>query len=93
MRLFPSHDAFVSKLDAFLTRGRHIASTTLANPYYWAGNEPDLLAPWLSAFVPGKQPRTADATRWIATLDPLMEYVDLWAVNLYRAGGFGDWFR
>ena len=42
-------------------------STILANPYYWAGNEPDLLAPWLFAYVPNGQPRTAAATRWIAS--------------------------
>ena len=33
------------------------------------------------------------ATRWFSTLDPLMENVDLWTVNLYRPGGFGDWFH
>lgn len=64
--LFATPQHFVDKLDTFLTRARATHSTVLPNPFYWAGNEPDLLAPWLFAFVPGEQPRTAAATRWIA---------------------------
>ena len=65
--LFKSPDRFVARLDDFLQRARDIKSTVLPNPWYWAGNEPDLLAPWLYAFVPGQQYKTASATRWIAS--------------------------
>ena len=67
VKLFSTPSRFVDKLETFLQRARKIKSTTLANPYYWAGNEPDILAPWLFAFVPGALMKTGEATRWIAT--------------------------
>ena len=63
--LFPSNDSFVAKLDRFVQNARKWPTTALPNPYYWAGNEPDLLAPWLFAFA-GAQDKTAHATRHIA---------------------------
>lgn len=39
-------------------------STLLPNEGYWAGNEPDLLAPWLFAFA-GDASRTQYHTRWL----------------------------
>ena len=66
VRLFSTPGRFVRRLDEFLQPARRVHSTVLANPWYWAGNEPDLLAPWLYAFVPGAQHKTASATRWLA---------------------------
>jgi putative alpha-1,2-mannosidase len=65
VKLFASPQRFVSKLDEFMTRARAWPTTTIPNPYYWAGNEPDLLAPWLFAFA-GAHGKTASTTRWVA---------------------------
>jgi len=63
--LFASPARFVEKLDEFMTRGREWrAGNVLSNPFYWAGNEPDLLAPWLYAFG-GRSDRTANVTRYL----------------------------
>jgi hypothetical protein len=40
-------------------------TTALPNPWYWAGNEPDLLAPWLFNFARGAATRTQFWTRWL----------------------------
>jgi predicted alpha-1,2-mannosidase len=52
--LFPTPAAFVSKLHQFFLDARTIkqggkwaGGTWLANAWYWAGNEPDILAPFL----------------------------------------------
>jgi len=37
----------------------------LPNPWYWAGNEPDVLAPWLFSLLPGEAWRTQYWVRWI----------------------------
>jgi len=45
--LFPTPDAFVKKLDACFNLSLPWPTTVMPNPYYWAGNEPDILAAWL----------------------------------------------
>ena len=62
-----SNASFVAKLDAFMLQARAWPlGNSMPNGYgYWAGNEPDLLAPWLYAFA-GAQHRTANTTRWLA---------------------------
>ena len=56
---------FIAKLDQLMA-GAHDwpFGPALPNTHYWAGNEPDLLAPWLYAFA-GAQHRTAVETRWL----------------------------
>lgn len=51
--LYPSVDAYNSALESFFYN--HIANyekfgNALPNPYYWAGNEHDFLAPWMFNF-------------------------------------------
>jgi predicted alpha-1,2-mannosidase len=62
--LFPSPAKFVSELDKFMTEPHSNPSTFLPNGGYWAGNEPDILAPWLFNFA-GRQDRTQYHTRWL----------------------------
>jgi len=52
--LFPTVNAFVKKLDECFNLSLPWPSTAMPNPYYWAGNEPDILAPWL--FTVAKRP-------------------------------------
>jgi len=72
--LFPSSSTFVHKLDKFFLDARSPAQggkwefgTVLANAWYWAGNEPDILAPWLFNFAGNGsfQNYTAFWTRWL----------------------------
>eukprot|EP00656_Telonema_subtile_P004677 TRINITY_DN12126_c0_g1_i2.p1 TRINITY_DN12126_c0_g1~~TRINITY_DN12126_c0_g1_i2.p1 ORF type:complete len:480 (+),score=141.99 TRINITY_DN12126_c0_g1_i2:160-1599(+) len=62
--LFPSQPAFVTALDAFMTQPQSNPSTALPNGGYWAGNEPDILAPWLFSFA-GREDLTQQHTRWL----------------------------
>ena len=66
VQLFGSNASFVAKLDAFMVDARRRPlGNSMPNGYgYWAGNEPDLLAPWLYAFA-GAQHRAANTTRWL----------------------------
>jgi len=73
VNLFPSKEAFVKKLDGFMQDslpksqgGKWPFGNVLANGWYWAGNEPDLLAPWLFNFA-GAQHLTAKWTTYLAT--------------------------
>jgi len=50
IKLF-GEDDFVSSLDTFMYLAEWDPFTILANPYYWAGNEPSLLASFLFNFV------------------------------------------
>ena len=64
--LFPSPQAFVDKLENFMNKSTAWAApNTIPNPYYWAGNEPGLLSPWLFSYA-GRPDRTAYWTRWLA---------------------------
>jgi predicted alpha-1,2-mannosidase len=69
--LFPTNSSFVHKLTNFFVDslspeqgGKWPYANVLANGWYWAGNEPDLLTPWLFAYA-GAQYRTANWTRWL----------------------------
>ena len=71
VQLFNNNASFVGTLDDFIGNsrspkqgGKWVFGTFLANSYYWAGNEPDLLAPWLFPFA-GRQSKTAFWTRWL----------------------------
>jgi putative alpha-1,2-mannosidase len=46
LKTFGSAELFVRELDRFMTQGRIDPLTVLPNPYYWAGNEPGMDAPW-----------------------------------------------
>ncbi len=55
--LFPSSKAYVARLESFMHKslspkegGEWIGGTFLANAWYWAGNEPNILAPWMFSF-------------------------------------------
>jgi predicted alpha-1,2-mannosidase len=68
--LFPSSAAFVERLEIFLRRTAegpwavNGPADILPAPFYWAGNEPDLLAPWLFAYG-GRSDLTQQWSRWI----------------------------
>ena len=64
VKLFASPQRFVEKLEKFMTRARLWPTTAIPNPYYWAGNEPGLLTPWLGALA-GRPDLTARFTRWV----------------------------
>jgi predicted alpha-1,2-mannosidase len=53
IKLFKSEEYFVEELDKFfsLSEKHNVVSHLLPNPYYWAGNEPDLLAVYLFNFA------------------------------------------
>mmetsp|Transcript_43496 Transcript_43496/g.113219 ORF Transcript_43496/g.113219 Transcript_43496/m.113219 type:complete len:814 (-) Transcript_43496:218-2659(-) len=44
--MFGGNDAFVKELEEFMQRSNDFPSNFLPNPYYWAGNEEDLLSPF-----------------------------------------------
>lgn len=71
IKLFGSNQSFVDKLTMFFVDsmspaqgGKWQYGNVLANGWYWAGNEPGLLAPWQFAYA-GAQYRTANWTRWL----------------------------
>lgn len=64
--LYPSPAVFAATLEDFHNKSIGWAlNTTLPNPYWWPGNEPDLLAPWSFVFA-GNQyaTRTQHWVRW-----------------------------
>ena len=50
--LFPSPAAYISLLQQMMTNTTMWPLDFLPNPWYWAGNEPGLLAPWQFSWVP-----------------------------------------
>eukprot|EP00041_Stephanoeca_diplocostata_P029729 m.885435 g.885435 ORF g.885435 m.885435 type:complete len:835 (+) comp23619_c0_seq5:360-2864(+) len=46
VQLFPTKEDYVRELDNFFNKTYSDLSTTLPNPYYWAGNEPGILEPF-----------------------------------------------
>lgn len=62
--LFPSVDEYVKKLEKFFQDSIPWPNTALPNPYYWAGNEPDMFAPWLFNWA-GRADLTQKWTRWL----------------------------
>lgn len=50
--LYPSRDVYVARLqETFVESQSWPFGTTLPNPWYWAGNEPDLFVPWQFPFA------------------------------------------
>ena len=47
MSLFTSEDDFITQLNTFFAESEKIEPNILPNPFYWAGNEPDIFAPYL----------------------------------------------
>ena len=64
MQLFGGRKAFVRELATFMDKTAEHKGTALPNPFYWAGNEPDILAPWLFSLA-GRPDLTAKYTRWV----------------------------
>ena len=73
VKLFKNSEQFVAKLDSFFVDGMSIKNggkwaggTVLANAWYWPGNEPDILAPYMFPFAGAKyQNYTVKWTKWI----------------------------
>jgi len=61
--LFGSDAAFADQLDYFMYRSEFDPLNVLPNPYYWAGNEPDILAPWMFNFA-NRPDLTQRYVRW-----------------------------
>lgn len=62
--LFGSNQSFVTQLDQFLDFSRADPYNILPNPWYWAGNEPDIFAPWMFGYA-GRADLTQKWTRWL----------------------------
>ncbi|MCB9729036.1 MAG: glycoside hydrolase family 92 protein [Deltaproteobacteria bacterium] len=58
-------EAFVTKLDRFMTGARDTFNPDLPSLYYWHGNEPNLVAPFLFGFG-GRPELTRAWTHWVA---------------------------
>jgi len=65
--LFPSPEAFVSKLVGVMAnQTQWWVGTVLPNPWDWQGNEPSMLLPWLFPFAGAQYlPLTQYWTRWL----------------------------
>ena len=68
--LLGGREVFVKELETFFQKtqefgkaGGYAEGTSVPNPFFWAGNEPDLLAPWLFSLA-GRPDLTAKYTRW-----------------------------
>jgi len=74
--LFSSKQKFVNDLSNFFSLSNLDPFNILPNPYYWAGNEPDIFAGWLFAFA-GRPDLTQEyirmvmATRYSSDVDGL----------------------
>lgn len=67
VKLYPSAEVYAERLEVFFQNSTDwIFGNLLPNPFYWAGNEPDLLAPWMFPFAGAKYaPRTQYWTRYL----------------------------
>ena len=75
---WPSSDQFVQDLNTFFAKSKDwIFGNLLPNPYYWPGNEPDLLAPWQFAAA-GPQ-----------YINYTMYWTRHWAATAYGTGADG----
>ena len=63
--LFPSAANYTALLSTLMVNTPLWPTNALPNPFYWAGNEPDVLAPWQFSLVPGEEWRTQYWVRWI----------------------------
>jgi len=61
--LFSSKDYFISQLTEFFERSKDYPTNDVPDPYYWAGNEPDIFAAYLFAFT-GRPDLTQQYVRW-----------------------------
>lgn len=64
IRLFGSNQTFAENLNKFLSLSKDHTSNILPNPYYWAGNEPDILAPYLFSHA-GRADLTQEYVQWL----------------------------
>jgi len=64
-RLFPSDAAYTSLLQQMMVNTTMWPSPELPNPWYWAGNEPDVLAPWQFSVINAEAWRTQYWVRWV----------------------------
>eukprot|EP00117_Sycon_ciliatum_P027270 scpid28321/ scgid2435/ Uncharacterized glycosidase Rv0584 len=55
VQLFGGSSEFSKALDGFMEGSHRHPSNLLPNPYYWAGNEPDILAPYLFNYAAGSE--------------------------------------
>ncbi|KAL5496212.1 hypothetical protein EMCRGX_G012453 [Ephydatia muelleri] len=62
--LFNSEGSFIALLQEFFDKSKEQTSNFLPNPYYWAGNEPDILAVHLFDYV-GRSDLTQKYARWL----------------------------
>eukprot|EP01119_Soliformovum_irregulare_P012554 TRINITY_DN3269_c0_g2_i4.p1 TRINITY_DN3269_c0_g2~~TRINITY_DN3269_c0_g2_i4.p1 ORF type:complete len:741 (+),score=200.96 TRINITY_DN3269_c0_g2_i4:19-2241(+) len=63
-KLFVSNDNFNQQLEELFHRSEFFPETVLPNPYYWAGNEPDILSVWLFALA-GRPDLTQYYSRYV----------------------------
>jgi len=64
IELFGGKEKFIEQLDIFVHRSEFYPLFVLPNPYYWAGNEHDLLSIWLFNSA-GRPDKTQMYSRWM----------------------------
>ena len=64
IKLFGSNQTFTENLNKFFNLAKDYTSNILPNPYYWAGNEPDILAPYLFNDA-GRADLTQEYVQWL----------------------------
>jgi len=64
VELFGSPEYFAEQLDYFFSNSADDPLNVLPDPYYWAGNEPDILAVYLFDFA-GRPDLTQKYVRWL----------------------------
>ena len=63
--LFGSDANYTALLQTLMVNTPLWPTNALPNPWYWAGNEPGVLAPWQFSLVPGEEWRTQYWVRWV----------------------------
>jgi predicted alpha-1,2-mannosidase len=64
IQLFGGREAFVHELNYFFEMSEYYRLNVLPNPYYWAGNEPDILSAYLFNFA-GRADLTQKYVKWL----------------------------
>ncbi|CAF4141616.1 unnamed protein product [Rotaria magnacalcarata] len=64
IKLFGDEEIFAQELDIFFMCSRLWSTTVLPNPYYWPGNEHDLLSVWQFNYA-NRSDLTQKHSRWI----------------------------
>jgi len=64
IELFGGNETFVEQLSEFMSRAEYDPITAVANPYYWAGNEHNLMAPFLFNYA-GRLDLTSQYVKWV----------------------------